>query len=312
MGVSSSRLRMTLPTAADTIGVVRVHDFLKAHGGSARWARIRTEFSQRELEAALRDGEIVRASRGMYSVPRVTPYQDAKRLNGVVSHYTAAMLHDMGAIRVQEHVDITVDPHRGSMRPPPHVRIRYSDVPPEEAEHRVTMPLRTAVDCARTYPFSTGLTIAETAVLQGKVDFDDFRAAVGRLRGRGSAAARRVAQAIDLSPQRPIESYLRGLLLQAGITCFQPQFLVIVDGEKIATTDLGDPSTKTLIEVVDLAGQQGRRRRADDALRCNVLVAHGYAVLRVADEHVLDDTERVIELVRTTLHHRATLCCDRS
>lgn len=281
-----------------------VPDFLHANGGSARWAEIRAHFTQRELEAARSASEIVRTRRGVYALPRAGARQHAKRLGGVVSHYTAAYIQNMGAIVERAGFDVSVKPGRTRVRAHRDVHLHYIDIPPEDVSDGATTYLRTAIDCARTYPVSIGLTVAETGVLQAKVDLDEFRAAVARLRGPGAPAARFVAQQIDLRPQSPMETYLRAVLLEAGITCFQPQFQVISDGEKLATTDLGDPVTMTLVEADSFAWHGNRQALADDALRYNTLVAHGYAVLRVAWEHLLYDTDRVVDLVRMTLERR--------
>lgn len=274
-------------------------------GGAARWSQIRALVSQRELEAAVRSGSVIRASRGVYSLPRPRVDQIAQRFKGVVSHHTAAEAQSLGTVRRQHVVDISVGSHRTVINAPEWVKIHYVDVPDEDVDKSgYTKPFRTAIDCARILSFPDALAIADCVVRTGEVGAEEFRTAANMLRGPGSRRVRRVADAIDTRAQSAMESLLRGILIDAGITCFVPQFEVLSRGKKIATTDLGDPETKTLLEADSFAWHGNRIALADDARRYDNLVALGYAVLRFAWEHLIGQPDWVVDTVRSTLQRR--------
>lgn len=283
---------------------MRVQNLVRALGGHARWGDLHDHLPRSIINDAIASGEIIRTSRGMYSLPQADARAKAKRLQGVVSHYTAAYMHNMGAVIDRREIDITVGRHRHHVPAAENVRLHYIDIPPEDIGEHVTTPLRTAIDCARTYPFAEALTVVETGVLTRRLDKDELEDAVWCLRGYRCAMARRVVRSIDLRAQSPMESYLRGLLLDADITCFVPQFEVIVDGEKLGTADLGDESTKVLLEADSFAWHGSRVALADDAHRYNQFVANGYVVLRFAWEHLWYSPAQLVETVRKTLAWR--------
>lgn len=275
-------------------------------GGTARWIELREHVSQRALERAVRDKEIVRIGRGVYRLPNLPEPQAA--LPGVYSHATAAESWELGVLYRTEITHITVPRATRRIEVPAKTKVHYADLPPDATDGRTTRPLQTVIDCARTCPFDEALAIADTAVRVRMVTKRVLTKAAAQLRGAGSRQARRVAALCDERSHSPLESALRALLIEAGLTFFEPQYAArAADGEVLAKVDLGDPVTGVLLEADSFLFHGHRGQLEWDARRYNVLVAQGYLVLRFAYEHVLGDKNWVVETVKRTLALRGRL-----
>jgi very-short-patch-repair endonuclease len=281
-----------------------VEQIVKKHGGSARWHELRRHLTQRELDAALAENRIQRVGRGVYMLPRLYGPAVANRFGGVVSHYSAADQHRFGTFDSPTNLDVTVDPKSSRVKAPKRVRLHFQPLADDEIEKlNVTTPLRTVVDCARTYDLPVSLPIAEDAIRKRKVDRGELETAIAAIRGPGRARARAVVDAIDTRAQSPLESRLRGLLIHAGIYCFEPQFAVVVNDVKYHA-DLGDPVTKTLLEADSFTWHGDREAFAKDCRRYNGFVVNGYAVLRFAYGHVINEPDWVVDTVGRALEQR--------
>lgn len=281
-----------------------VAEAITSLGGTARWIELRERVSQRALERAVRDKEIVRIGRGVY---RLSNLPDNATLPGVYSHVTAAEIWELGVLQKTKITHITV-PRTKRVEVPTHTKVHYADLPPEATDGRTTRPLQTVLDCARTCPFDEALAIADTAVRVRMVTKPVLTTAAAQLRGAGSRQARRIAALCDERSHSPLESALRALLIDAGLTFFEPQYAArAADGKVLAKADLGDPVTGVLLEADSFLFHGQRGQLEWDARRYNVLVAHGYLVLRFAYEHVLGDKDWVVKTVKRTLALRGRL-----
>jgi very-short-patch-repair endonuclease len=147
---------------------------------------------------------------------------------------------------------------------------------------------------------TNGLAVLEHAVTLAMARIDDVAPRVTALRGPGSAKARRVLAWYDPRASPPMESALRAILLDAGVTGFQPQ-LVILDGtEHLARVDLGDPKTGVLLEADSFRWHGDQAHLVKDARRYDELVARGYRVLRFAFQHITAEPEWIVQTVRRT------------
>lgn len=275
-------------------------------GGMARWIELRGYVSQRALEQAVHDKAIVRISRGVYRLPNLR--RAAATLPGVYSHITAADSWELGVLYKTKITHITV-PRSAKLRDiPENTKVHYADLPPDATDGNTTRPLQTVLDCARTCPFDEALAIADTAVRVRMVTKATLIKAAAQLRGAGSRQARRVAELCDARSHSPLESALRALLIEANLTCFEPQFQArSASGDVLAKVDLGDPHTGVLLEADSFLYHGHRGQLEWDARRYNVLVAHGYLVLRFAYEHVLGDKKWVVDTVKRALALRGRL-----
>jgi very-short-patch-repair endonuclease len=274
---------------------------LQKLGGTATWAQLRAVVNKRALLTAVRDGSIVKVSRGLYSLPTSVDRSTARRLRGVVSHLSAAETWELGVLKPVPVLHVTVSRNRSRVPRPVGVKIHYGDITSTERQSGATNALRTVVDCARTCPIPQGLAIADTAVRTGLVTALELRRAVAPLRGAGVVKARRVAGWVDARAASPLESALRGLLLDNGFTQFEPQLAVVHDGRRVATVDLGDPATGLLLEADSFLWHGQRAALERDARRYDELVSRGFLVLRFTWEQILSDRAWVLAMVRRAL-----------
>lgn len=71
---------------------------LGVNDGMARWSELRTVVTRKQLRDALASGQVKRIRRGVYAHAHSKgEKQIARSLLGVVSHYSAADLLDVGA-----------------------------------------------------------------------------------------------------------------------------------------------------------------------------------------------------------------------
>jgi len=140
------------------------------------------------------------------------------------------------------------------------------------------------------------------AIRTGLVTARELRRAVAPLRGAGVVKARRVAGWVDARAASPLESALRGLLLDNGFTQFEPQLAVVHEGRRVATVDLGDPATGLLLEADSFLWHGQRAALERDARRYNELVSRGFLVLRFTWEQIMSDPAWVLAMVRRALN----------
>ncbi len=270
-------------------------------GGTAAWAQLRTIVSKRSLLAAVRDGVVVRVSRGLYSLPTNADRSMARSLRGVVSHLSAAESWELGVLEHVPVLHVTVSRHRSRVSQPAGVKIHSRDLPAAERKAGTTNALHTVVDCARTCPVPQALAIADTAVRTALVRASELREATASLRGIGAIGARRIAGWVDARAASPLESALRGLLLDNGFTQFEPQLVVVHEGRRIATVDLGDRASGLLLEADSFLWHGQRAALERDARRYDELVSRGFLILRFTWEQVLSDPSWVLAMVRRAL-----------
>jgi very-short-patch-repair endonuclease len=280
---------------------VIVTEVLRTLGGTATWAQLRTVVGKRALLTAIGDGAVVRVSRGLYSLPANVNRSTARTLRGVVSHLSAAEIWELGVFEPVPVLHVTVSRHRSRVRQPAGVKIHYGDVTASDRNAGLTHALRTVVDCSRTCPIPQALAIADTALRTALVTTRELRQATEAVRGTGAVAARQVAGWVDPRAASPLESALRGLLLVNAFRQFEPQLIVVHEGKRIATVDLGDRASGVLLEADSFLWHGQRAGLERDARRYNELVSRGFLVLRFTWEQVLGDPEWVLATVRRAL-----------
>jgi very-short-patch-repair endonuclease len=274
---------------------------LNAMGGAARRGELVALVGRREFDKAVRRRQIVRERTGVYTSGTSFERVLAAQFRGVPSHLTAAWRWNLGLARFPDRVDLTVPRRRAHRSVPSHVHLHYADLHDDEITNGVTSPLRTVVDCMRTSAAPSALAVVEDALRTGRVSIDDVRTKVQALRGPGSTRARQILGWVDLRAESPLESALRGILLEAGITRFQPQFPVYDGEHRVARADLGDPTTRVVLEAEGFLWHGQREQLSRDAQRYDDMVALGYRVLRFTSDHLADRPAWVLETVRRTL-----------
>ena len=273
-------------------------------GGVASRTAILASATEYALRRASAEGAVVRTSHGLYALPDQLDRAVVRGLRGALSHRSAAFVWDLGLLGPVTRRDVTVDRHRGRIRVPPSVTLHYAPISAAEIQQGLTTALRTVVDCARTCAFPEALSIADTAVRTSLVTLPELRQAVLKLRGTGAPRARRIGVQCDPRSMSPLESALRGLLVDAGVTCFAVQFPATSDGRRIATADLGDARSRVVLEADSFLWHGQRAALERDARRYDELAVNGFLVLRFAWEHVMGDPAWVIATVQRAVRDR--------
>ncbi len=269
-------------------------------GGTATWARLRQDVPRRAIERAVRDGDVVRLGRGNYSLPKSPDaLKSALVVRGVASHESAARLWFMDTLVEPKVAHVTVR-KRANASASDGVRLHWVNLDEGDVLGRVTSPLRTVLDCARSMPFEQGLAIADSALRRGLVGRRELQRAALTSRGKGVATARHVAAHADARAANPFESALRAITLDLGLSDFVPQLAVSTPGLR-GYVDLGDAERKIALEA-DSFEWHGTRAALDrDCRRYDELVRSGWLVLRFSWEQVMFERTWVGEVIADTV-----------
>ncbi len=238
------------------------------------------------IRKAVRGGRILRATRNRYVLPEAEEaVAAAAGLHGVVSHLSAAMAWGWKVRRPPERPDVSVDPKRRiAAARRTGVAVHWQAVPPS---HRTvggrTSRIRTVLDCARTLPFADALSVADSALREGKVSKEELRAGLDAVPRHGRRQARRVISEADPRAANPFESSLRAIALDVVGLSVEPQWLV----EWVGRVDLADPHLRIVIEADSYAWHGGAGVFRYDIRRHAALVRAGWTVVRFCWEDVM-------------------------
>lgn len=262
-------------------------------GGTAEAKQLLELTTQWSLRSAETRGEVLRVAHGVYALPGILPEKvAAARAHGVISHQSAAAYWLMESISAPAKIHVTV-PRNSRPATRKGLVLHYADLDDE----RVTSPLRTVLDCAVSLPFHEALAIADSACRRGLLEENQVLAAAQRSRGRGRQLKLRVANHVDARAANPFESGLRAILIEAGISGFQPQLFVPETGARV---DLGDSARRMALEADSFTHHGTRKALETDCRRYDELIRHDWLVLRFAWEHVMFDRSWVAETVVAT------------
>lgn len=261
--------------------------------------------SREQLAAAIGTGRVKRAGRGVFRVAAASPdYGIAAALHATLSHLSAAQQHGLSLIRDPTQTYVTVRANRGAVKATKNVRLFYRDIPREQVTDGVTDVIRTVLDCARDCPIPDALAVADSALRYRKADRDDLLKAASELRGPRSKRAKQIVQWADPRAASVMESALRGLLCEAGLPIFEPQFPIRVSSDEMWHPDLGHAASRVVIEADSVLNHGGPSRLEIDTQRYDEFAAAGYVVLRFTWRQITKRPDWVVEMVRRTLRQR--------
>ena len=223
---------------------------------------------------------------------------------GVVAGFAAAALHGSKWVDKTTAVELIHD-NRHRL---PGIQTRGDRLEADEIDTvggiPVTSPARTALDLGCWYP-----TVAAVAAIDALARATDIKAADVELLSqrytgrRGIARARQAISLFDAGAQSPKESWLRVVLVQAGLPRPQTQIPVVDEfGEAIAYLDMGWPQVKVAVEYDGEQHRNDRRQYTWDVRRLEMLERQGWIVIRVLAG---DRPDEIIRRVRAALARRA-------
>ncbi|OBH52358.1 hypothetical protein A5685_15525 [Mycobacterium colombiense] len=219
---------------------------------------------------------------------------------GTIAGAAAAALH--GAKWIPD--DVPVELICANPRPPDGILTRRAALTAGETQiiagRSVTTPERTAFDIGRRGAVRSSVVRLDALARATGFKVDDvLRVAKCH---PGSPGLRRLEAALELidpGAQSPRESYLRLLLIDAGLPRPQTQIPVLgVDGMPVAYLDLGWEDRMVAVEYDGDHHRMNRRQYVKDIRRIEMLERMGWIVVRIVAE---DRPAAILRRVRAAL-----------
>jgi hypothetical protein len=222
---------------------------------------------------------------------------------GVVAGFAAAALHGSKWADDAHVVELIHD----NWRRPAGIRTYGDRIEPDEIELvagiPVTSPARTALDLGCWYPTMTAVAGIDALTRAIEIKAADIELLARRYPGRrGIARARQAIELFDPGAQSPKESWLRVVLIQAGLPRPQTQIPVLDEfGSAVAYLDMGWEDVKVAVEYDGEQHRVDRRQYIWDVRRLETLERLGWIVVRVVAG---DRPAEVVRRVRAALARR--------
>jgi hypothetical protein len=219
---------------------------------------------------------------------------------GVVAGFAAAALHGSKWADDVHVVELIHD----NRRSPTGIQTHRDRIEEDETELvagvPVTSPVRTVLDFGCWYPTMTAVAGIDSLARAIEIKAADVETLVRRYaRRRGIARARQAVELLDSGAQSPRESWLRVVLIQAGLPRPQTQIPVLDEfGNPIAYLDMGWEDVKVAVEYDGEQHRSDRRQYTWDIRRLEMLERIGWIVIRVVAG---DRPAEVVGRVRTAL-----------
>jgi hypothetical protein len=147
----------------------------------------------------------------------------------------------------------------------------------------VTTPVRTALDLACWYPTTTAVAALDDLVRTTELKIPDVELLAARYRGRrGIERARTSLNLVDAGAQSPKETWLRLVLVRAGLPRPQTQIPVADDfGDAVAYLDMGWDDVMVAVEYDGEQHRYDRRQFTWDVRRLEMIERRGWILVRV-------------------------------
>jgi hypothetical protein len=222
---------------------------------------------------------------------------------GVVAGFAAAALFGSKWVDDVRVVELIHD----NRRSPPGIQTHRDRIEEDEIElvagMPVSSPVRTALDFGCWYQTMTAVAGIDALARVTEIKVVDVELLARRYAGRrGIARARQAVELFDPGAQSPKESWLRVVLIQAGLPRPQTQIPVLNEfGSAIAYLDMGWEDVKVAVEYDGEQHRSDRRQYTWDVRRLEMLERLGWIVIRVVAG---DRAAEVVGRVRTALARR--------
>lgn len=195
--------------------------------------------------------------------------------------------------------------------PVPGIRVRGDRTGADEATVIVgiptTTPARTALDVGCWYPVNRAVPVIDSLIRASNLEVADAQSLAGRYPGRrGIRRARKALELADGGAQSPKETWLRLLLVSAGLP--RPGTQIAVEdeyGNPVFYLDMGWEDIKVAVEYDGEQHRTDRRQYTWDVRRLELLERLGWIVVRVVAGDRPDDIVRRVRaaIARRTSQH---------
>ena len=259
---------------------------IERSGGFSSRAALLAATSRSDVDRALRDGAIVRAGQGRYTLPSVDEAASiAHGANGVLSLTSAALHHGWEVKQAPDKPHVLFPRHRNiPTKWRDKVVTHRGDLTTDDITEGATNRELTLTQCLRVLPDDEALTVADSALRHG--EDAALRRAIANVRGRGQVRARRIGEAARAEPADPFESVTRAICHTVPGLRVEPQ-VVITSPRCWARPDLVDVHRQVVVECESFEWHAVREGFRKDVRRYTLLVAEGWTVLRFVWDDVM-------------------------
>jgi very-short-patch-repair endonuclease len=250
-------------------------DALRELGGVAPFGELIALTTRKEVDAAVRAGEIHKPRHNRYCLAdSELTMRAVAATGGTASHLSAAQ--EFGWKLKHDPVKPCITLPRSARKPKGAYELHWADLSARELRRNVTSRTRTVIDCARAYDLDVALSVADSALREGVVDQDDLLVAAARSPRTGRAKALRVAALASPRRANPFETCLFVIALSVlGLTVV-PQGAV----PGVGFVDLLDRLLGIVIEAESLEHHWTKAGLQRDVDRYTKAARQGLVVLR--------------------------------
>ena len=280
--------------------------FARGQQGVVSWDQIeRTGLGVGWVRNRVRSGWLRRLHRGVYLVgPLESPHSLATAAvlaagpGAVVSHYPAAVLHDIRPPR-EGAIDITIPGRKARSRPG--LIIHRTTLHPSDITRRhgipVTTPARTLLDLAATQPTPELERALNQARIARLVSDPSLNEQFSRYpHHRGTAALKQATRAETGFTRSKAERRTRALIRKARLP--EPETNQHIEGYEV---DLVWRTQRLIAEFDSWTFHSERSSFENDRRKDQRLVARGWRVIRITWRQLLDEPEAVIAAISAAL-----------
>ena len=264
---------------------------LEELGGIATLRQLRTMCARGDLARCLAGGDVIRSTRGRYTLPTTeSSLAIAHELTAVVSHSSAALLWGWEVRLPPPIPHVTV---RRNRKVTPGMRakaqLHFADLGEDDVTNGRTGRRRTLIDCLAGLPQDDALAVADSALRHGDITHTALVALAEQIRGPGATRARFVAKHASALAANPFESALRSISLEVPGLDLRPQVNLFGLRGFLGRPDL---TNTDLFVIVEAESHSFHSRRGDlraDCQRYTCFVVEGWLVIRFAWEDVIHE-----------------------
>jgi very-short-patch-repair endonuclease len=259
-------------------------------GGTARRTEWRNLVGHDVADRAIQEGRVLELPRWQVALASLgEAEQAAAAAGGTISHLSAALHHGWKVKAAPPAPTITVPRRRRVPGQLPDCRLFWADLPKGEADGLATTPVRTVIDCARSYDRGVALSVADSALRSRRVSPAELYAAAQRSPRTGRSWALWVADHASELAANPFESVLREIALDVPGLRIRPQGWV----GRAGRADLVDERLLIAVEADSWEHHGAPDLFRRDVRRYTEFARLGWVVVRFVWEDVMQKRDLV-------------------
>ncbi|MEO7942444.1 MAG: hypothetical protein ABIR34_03475 [Marmoricola sp.] len=252
-------------------------------GGACDRASLINMRGRSEVEAALRNGTLIRNARGRYALANGREaVARASAVAGVLSHRSAALHWGWAQKTIPVKPEVTVPRERRVTKNARSLILpHWANLVDDDVEGLATTRRRTLVDCMRNLPTDESLPIVDSAIRADDFTHAEVMDLADATRGRGRTRIQSTAGAATSKAANVFESVLRARATLVPGLNVEAQLPIAVPGSGLVLhPDLGDPVLRIALEAESFEWHGDSAALTRDCRRYNLLTRMGWIVIR--------------------------------